>query len=196
MTLFVALYAYSEAYLELCQTYKICLLANNCLRKTLHLRCLTDFEYWYFPCYFVASSTLDISNANILNGDISHVTLSTQIWNLETLRLWKLFLKFLLFVFAPSELDISNVDTSHIVLSPQIWNLETLKLSLQIFAVYLCPMNLTFQMVIFRMFMFSILFCHEVFLLSKPKCVVFKYEKGANCKFEKVSISNTKIRHF
>ena len=127
---------------------------------------------WYFQC--------------ILNVDISHVTLSTQIWKLETLRLWKLLLKFLLFVFVPSELDISNVDTSHIVLSPQIWNLETLKLSLQIFAFYLCPMNLTFQMVTFRMFMFSILFCHEAFLLSKPKCVVFQYEKGANCKYEKV----------
>ena len=75
MTLFVALYTTSEAYLELCQAYNIWLLANNYLSKRFNLRCLTDFDYWYFPCYFVTTSPLDISNANISNVDISHVTL-------------------------------------------------------------------------------------------------------------------------
>ena len=59
MTLFVALYPTSEAYLEFCQIYQIWLLAVNCLSKTFHLRCLRNFECWYFSCYFVTSSTLD-----------------------------------------------------------------------------------------------------------------------------------------
>ena len=42
-------------------------------------------------------------------------------------------------------------------------------------------MNLTFQMVTFRVFMFSILFCHEAFLFSKPKCAVLKLEM---CRFQ------------
>ena len=110
VTLFVVLYPTSETYLELCQTYKIWLLGVNCLRKTLHLRCLKDFECWYIACYFVTSSTLDISNANISNVDIFHL-------KFKTLKLWKLHLKFLLFDIFPSELDISNVDISHITLS-------------------------------------------------------------------------------
>ena len=162
---------------------------------------------WYFEC-------------SHLNVDISHVTLSPQIWNVETLKLWKLHLKFLLFVLAHSEPDTSNVDISHITLSTQMWNLETLKPSPQVFAVCLFPLNLTFRMLTFRMLTFPMLIFHETFLLSKTKCAVFKYEKFGNfkyencvnckcencvnCKYEKcanfkyeqVSISNTKIRHF
>ena len=130
----------------------------------------------------------------------------------ETLKLWKLHLKFLLFVLARSEPDTSNVDISHITLSTQMWNLETLKHSLQVFAVCLFPLNLTFRMLRFRMLTFPMLIFHETFLLSKTKCAVFKYEKFgnfkyencvnykyekcANFKYEQVSISNTKIRHF
>ena len=78
-------------------------------------------------------STLDISNTNILNVDISIDTLSPQLWNLETLKLWKLHLGFSQFFLAPFELDISNADISNITLSPQIWNLEILKTLLKIF---------------------------------------------------------------
>ena len=57
---------------------------------------------------------------------------------------------------------------------------ETLKLylkpSLRIFAVWLCPLNLTYQMLTFRMMAFLMLLCHEAFLLSKTKCAVLKYE--------------------
>ena len=86
----------------------------------------------------------------------------------ETLKLWKLHLTFLLLVIACSELDISNVDISHITLSPHIWNLKTLKPSLQIFAVYLFLLNLTFRMLTFPM-----LLCREAYSLSKTKCAVF-----------------------
>ena len=58
----------------------------------------------------------------------------------------------------------------------QIWNLETAKPSLQVFAVCLCPLNLTFWMLTFRMLTFPMLLCHKAFLLSKTKCAVLKYE--------------------
>ena len=91
---------------------------------------------------------LGISNANFLNVDIPHVTLSPQIWN-------------------------------HITLSTQIWNLETVKSSLQVFAVCLCPLNLTFRMLTFRMLTFRMLtfpmlFCHKALLLSKTKCGILE----------------------
>ena len=155
-------------------------------------------HFFFFFETFTLPSTLDIWNAYISNVDTSHVTLSPQIWNLKTLKLWKLHLKFSLFALAPSKFDISNVGIFHITLSPQIWNLEALKRSLQIFAVFPCLLKLTF-----RILTYSTLLCHEAFLLSKKKCVVLKYEicrfqmqKCVNFKYEKVSISNMKTRNF
>ena len=160
---------------------------------------------------FTLPSTFDISNTYISNVNISYVTLSPQIWNLETLKLWKLHLNFSLFVLAPSEFDVSNVDISHITLSPQIWNTEALKPLLQIFAVCSSPLNLTFRMLTFRMLTYSTLLYHEVFLLSKTKCAVLKYEmcrflirkrvhfKYENPEFSKkrnVSFSHTKNASF
>ena len=110
----------------------------------------------------------------------------------ETLKLKKLHFKVLVFVLVPSELDISNADICHITLSTQIWNLETVKPSLQVFAVCLCPLNLTFRVLTFRMLTFPMLLCHQAFLLSKTKCAVlkyemcrFKYENCGNFKYEK-----------
>ena len=146
----------------------------------------------------------------------------------ETLKLKKLHFKVLLFVLVPSELDISNADICHITLSTQIWNLETVKPSLQVLAVCLCPLNLTFRVLTFRVLTFPMLLCHQAFLLSRTKCAVLKHEMcrfqtrkmwqfqirkmcqlqiqklchfqirkmRGNGKYEKVPISNMKIRHF
>ena len=119
---------------------------------------------------------------------------------------WNLHLKFSLFVLGISNANFSNVDIPHVTLSPQIWNhitlstqiwnLETVKSSLQVFAVCLCPLNLTFRMLTFRMLTFRMLtfpmlFCHKALLLSKTKCAVLKYEM---CRFQRGSeFSNYEI---
>ena len=115
-----------------------------------------------------------------------------------------------------SNASILHINICHVTLSPQIWNLETFSLN---FRGLLCPLNLIFQMLTFRMLTFPMLLCHEAFLLSKTKCAILKYEmcrrqirkmwqfqiwkmcqfqirKRVTCKYEKVSISNTKIRYF
>ena len=109
----------------------------------------------------------------------------------ETLKLKKLHFKVLLFVLVPSELDISNADICHITLSTQIWNLETVKPSLQVFAVCLCPLNLTFRVLTFRVLTFPMLLCHQAFLLSRTKCAVLKHEM---CRFQTRKMWQFQIR--
>ena len=162
MTLFVTLYPTSEAYLELCQTYKIWLLAVNCLRKTLHLK------FW-----------------QILNVDISYVTLWPQTWNLETLKLWKLHLKFLLCVLASSELDISNVG-----MSSQIWKLETLKPSL--FRCLPFPSKLDISNVNISNVDISHVTLSGSVLIIKNKICNFKIRNVSFSNKKNMSISNTK----
>ena len=88
---------------------------------------------------------------------------------------------------------MSNVGISHVTFSPQICNLETLKPSLQIFAVCLCPLNLTYQMLTFGMLTFPMLLCHKAFLLSKPKCAVLKHEM---CRFQIRKMCQFQIRKY
>ena len=170
MILFVALYPTSEAYNSVKHTrfgfYLLTVWAKRFFFDVWEISNVDNFE-----CYFVTSNRI-----------------------FESLKLWKLHFKFLLFLLAIFGLDISDVVIpillcqiniqwqSYITLSNlKPWNIKTF---LQIFAVCLCLLNLTFPMLTFEMLTFPMLPFQNEMYSFKIRNVPFSNTK-------KVLISNT-----
>ena len=142
-----------------------------------------------FLLFVLTLSELDISNVGI-----SHITLPLQIFNLEN---FKTFTSHFRCLTLPYELYISNVNISNVDISLLICH-EALLLSKTKCAVLKYEMC---RLQIWKMCHLQIqIKCRfqirKSGIFKKEKCVIFKYEKFVFFKYENVLILNTKICYF
>ena len=160
---------------------------------------------WNFESCISNLFALAPSEFDTFNVDISHITLSTQIWNLET---WNLHFKFCFSLL--SELDISNVCISNVDIScvSLSRSLLIIKNKMCNFKIQNVPFSNTKNVTILKAKNVSITNAkngrisntkkcpfqiRKSGIFKKEKCVISKYEKCVFFKYENAFISNSKM---